>query len=107
MGGKLDLCLQNPALRAVPFEQACAYAAENLDDLPGEPSSVGEDLSCHEVSAKDDTGPSFSRHPYIPYSYPFFRSRGSLLSDFSETSRTKRRNRRRKGSVNVRTKTVY
>ena len=58
MGGKLDLCLQNPALRAVPFEQACAYAAENLDDVPGEPSSVGEDLSCHEVSAKDDTGPS-------------------------------------------------
>jgi len=56
VGGKLDLCLQNPALRAVPFEQVCAYAAENLDDVPGEPSSVGEDLSCHEVSAKDDTG---------------------------------------------------
>lgn len=56
MGGKLDLCLQNPALRAVPFEEACAYAAENLDDLPGEQSSIGEDLSCHEVSAKDDTG---------------------------------------------------
>ena len=59
VGGKLDLCLQNPSLRAVPFETACAYAAENLDDLPGE-SSVGEDLSCHEVSAKDDTGTSLS-----------------------------------------------
>lgn len=57
VGGKLDLCLQNPALRVVPFEQACAYAAENLDD--GESSSVGGDLSCHEVSAKDDTGMSF------------------------------------------------
>lgn len=55
VGGKLDLCLQNPALRAVPFETACAYAAENLDDLPGS-SNVGQDLSCHEVSAKDDTG---------------------------------------------------
>lgn len=53
VGGKLDLCLQNPALRAVPFEQACSYAAENLD---AELSSVGDDLSCHEVSAKDDTG---------------------------------------------------
>ena len=50
------MVLQNPALRAVPFEQACSYAAENLDDVPGETSSVGEDLSCHEVSAKDDTG---------------------------------------------------
>ena len=56
VGGKLDLCLQNPALRAVPFETACAYAAENLDDLPGVSSNVGQDLSCHEVSAKDDTG---------------------------------------------------
>jgi GTPase SAR1 family protein len=55
VGGKLDLCLANPAVRAVPFETACAYAAENLDDLPGV-SVVGEDLSCHEVSAKDDTG---------------------------------------------------
>jgi hypothetical protein len=52
VGGKLDLVLQNPALRAVPFEEACSYAAENLDDI----SSVGDDLSCHEVSAKDDTG---------------------------------------------------
>jgi GTPase SAR1 family protein len=60
VGGKLDLCLQNPALRAVPFEQACAYAAENLDDVQGgESSSVGGDLSCHEVSAKDDTGTLF------------------------------------------------
>lgn len=56
VGGKLDLCLQNPALRAVPFEQACAYAAENLDDVEGDESSGGHDLSCHEVSAKDDTG---------------------------------------------------
>jgi hypothetical protein len=54
VGGKLDLCLQNPALRAVPFEEVCAYAEENLDDL--QLSSLGEDLSCHEVSAKDDTG---------------------------------------------------
>ena len=44
--------LQNPALRAVPFELACAYAAENLD----EDGLGGQDLSCHEVSAKDDTG---------------------------------------------------
>jgi hypothetical protein len=57
VGGKLDLCLQNPTLRAVPFEQACAYAEENLDDIHGE-SSIGDDLSCHEVSAKDDTGTS-------------------------------------------------
>lgn len=59
VGGKLDLCLQNPALRAVPFETACAYAAENLDDLSdGSQSSLygQDDLSCHEVSAKDDTG---------------------------------------------------
>jgi hypothetical protein len=52
VGGKLDLVLQNPALREVPFEAACSYAADNLDDI----SSVGDDLSCHEVSAKDDTG---------------------------------------------------
>ena len=65
VGGKLDLVLQNPALRAVPFEEACSYAAENLDDLPGgSPSSPSsslygqDDLSCHEVSAKDDTGDS-------------------------------------------------
>ena len=65
VGGKLDLVLQNPALRAVPFEEACAYAAENLDDLPGasgggsSSSLYGQDdLSCHEVSAKDDTGTS-------------------------------------------------
>jgi hypothetical protein len=65
VGGKLDLVLQNPALRAVPFEEACAYAAENLDDLPGASSSGStsslygqDDLSCHEVSAKDDTGTS-------------------------------------------------
>ena len=63
VGGKLDLVLQNPALRAVPFEEACAYAAENLDDLPGASGSGStsslygqDDLSCHEVSAKDDTG---------------------------------------------------
>jgi len=55
VGGKLDLVLQNPSLRAVPFEQVCAYAAENLDDI----SSLGDDLSCHEVSAKDDTGSFF------------------------------------------------
>jgi len=56
VGGKLDLVLQNPALRAVPFEEACAYAEENLEDMQGDSSSVGDDLSCHEVSAKDDTG---------------------------------------------------
>jgi len=55
VGGKLDLCLANPALRQVPFEQACAYAAENLDDFSDD-ESAGQDLSCHEVSAKDDTG---------------------------------------------------
>jgi hypothetical protein len=55
VGGKLDLAMANPALRAVPFEQACAYAEENLDDMQGE-YAVGDDLSCHEVSAKDDTG---------------------------------------------------
>jgi hypothetical protein len=55
VGGKLDLAMANPALRAVPFEQACAYAEENLDDMQGE-QPVGDDLSCHEVSAKDDTG---------------------------------------------------
>jgi hypothetical protein len=73
VGGKLDLVLQNPALRAVPFEEACAYAAENLDDLPGASSSGStsslygqDDLSCHEVSAKDDTGTSST--------FPLFRS---------------------------------
>ena len=50
------MVLQNPALRAVPFEEACAYAEENLEDMQGDSSSVGDDLSCHEVSAKDDTG---------------------------------------------------
>ena len=74
VGGKLDLVLQNPALRAVPFEEACAYAAENLDDLPGasgggsSSSLYGQDdLSCHEVSAKDDTGTS-STLPLPPVS---------------------------------------
>lgn len=66
MGGKLDLVLQNPGLRAVPFEEACAYAAENLDDLPGGSSSSSlygqDDLSCHEVSAKDDTGTRLPQH---------------------------------------------
>lgn len=41
----------------VPFEQACAYAAENLNDADDDSSIGGQnDLSCHEVSAKDDTG---------------------------------------------------
>src|SRR5579862_258660 len=57
VGGKLDLCLQDPSLRAVPFETACAYAAEQLEDLTGSSSDLGEDdLTCHEVSAKEDTG---------------------------------------------------
>jgi len=86
VGGKLDLCLQNPALRAVPFEQACAYAAENLDDLPGESSSVGEDLSCHEVSAKDDTG---SHYPFPLLLLMVPRSRGSVLGDFAQVGGTK------------------
>ena len=67
VGGKLDLVLANPALRAVPFEQACAYAEENLEDMQGE-NIVGDDLSCHEVSAKDDTGIDL-RAPQSPLCY--------------------------------------
>jgi hypothetical protein len=65
VGGKLDLAMANPALRAVPFEQACAYAEENLDDMQGE-YAVGDDLSCHEVSAKDDTGTTPRPAPGFP-----------------------------------------
>jgi hypothetical protein len=109
VGGKLDLVLQNPALRAVPFEEACSYAAENLDDLPGgSPSSPSsslygqDDLSCHEVSAKDDTGiplPLFSR--FLPR-----RRRRSLPRHSAQVSRTKRRNRRRKRRINLRPQTI-
>jgi hypothetical protein len=59
VGGKLDLCLQDPALRAVPFETACAFAAEQLEDITGASSSTlvdQDNLTCHEVSAKEDTG---------------------------------------------------
>jgi len=57
VGGKLDLCLQDPTLRAVPFESACTFAEQHLEDLTGSYSTLGEeDLTCHEVSAKEDTG---------------------------------------------------
>jgi hypothetical protein len=59
VGGKLDLCLQDPTLRAVPFETACTFAAEQLEDITGASSSTlvdEDDLTCHEVSAKEDTG---------------------------------------------------
>jgi Ras-related protein Rab-21 len=57
VGGKLDLCLQDPSLRAISFETACTFAAEHLEDLTGSYSTLGEDdLTCHEVSAKEDTG---------------------------------------------------
>jgi hypothetical protein len=113
VGGKLDLVLQNPALRAVPFEEACAYAAENLDDLPGggggSPASSlygQDDLSCHEVSAKDDTGPPPLSLACFGIVFLHCRRRRSIPRYIPKTSRTKRRNRRRERRFNLWPQTI-
>ena len=98
------MVLQNPALRAVPFEQACAYAEENLEDMHGDSLSVGDDLSCHEVSAKDDTG----THS-VPWDLEadVDRGGGSVSCDIAKISGTTRGNRGCEGCVDVWTTAIY
>jgi len=54
VGTKADLVNADPSKREVPFERCVAYAAEHLGDNEGA-SWVGMD-TCHEISARDDTG---------------------------------------------------
>jgi len=51
-----DLVNADPSKREVTFERCLSYAAQNLGDDNNNTSSwVGMD-SCHEISARDDTG---------------------------------------------------
>ncbi|KAI5815181.1 P-loop containing nucleoside triphosphate hydrolase protein [Pyronema omphalodes] len=54
VGTKADLVNADPSKREVPFERCVAYAAEHLGDGEGG-GFTGMD-TCHEISARDDTG---------------------------------------------------
>ncbi|KAI5848057.1 P-loop containing nucleoside triphosphate hydrolase protein [Tricharina praecox] len=52
VGTKADLVNADPSKREIPFERCVAYAAEHLGDNEG----LGWMDTCHEISARDDTG---------------------------------------------------
>ncbi|CCX07886.1 Similar to Ras-like GTP-binding protein RYL2; acc. no. P41925 [Pyronema omphalodes CBS 100304] len=54
VGTKADLVNADPTKREVPFERCVAYAAEHLGD--GERGGYTGMDTCHEISARDDTG---------------------------------------------------
>lgn len=54
VGTKLDLVLQDPSKRQVPFETCVAYASKYLSSDGGDGFDGAQ--ACHEISAKDGQG---------------------------------------------------